>query len=160
MLQSQRSVFNQKWSLQVFISLGIKSVFKVQLCFWLIPKLLRWEGAFQNQSSNHTVSGYGQEIDLVMKNHSCGICNLPVWSLSAGWSLCPKSIRDASKFLSSWGEANKPSFFWYTTMSLFCFSCALAFWMFLFWGVHFTQCKISVNIFSFFRENSFFLQVW
>lgn len=59
------------------------------------------EKAFQNQSSNHAVSGYGQEIDLVKKNHSCGICNLPVGSLSAGQSLCPKSIRDASKFLSS-----------------------------------------------------------
>lgn len=42
------------------------------------------EKAFQNQSSNHTVSGYGQGIDLVTKNHSCGICNLPVGSLSAG----------------------------------------------------------------------------
>lgn len=52
----------------MFIILGIKPVFKVQL--YLTDSETSEMGKspennFQNQSSNHTVSGYEQEIDLV-----------------------------------------------------------------------------------------------
>lgn len=59
----------------MFITLGINPVLKVQVHFWLILKHLRWERAQKmifktSRLIMHTVSGYGQEIDLVKKNHS------------------------------------------------------------------------------------------
>lgn len=65
---------------------------------------------FQNQSSNHTVSGYGQEIDLVKKNRSCGIFNLrTARRVSHCWMISlPKKHQRCKQTSEQLGKQNKP----------------------------------------------------
>lgn len=114
------------------------------------------ENDFQNQFSNHTVSGYGQEIDSVKKNHSCGFYNLRTTRrVSLCWKMSlPKEhqrCKGTSEQLGEVKEISNPLTDHYPSILFSLYFGTLNVYFLVLGFV--LQCKTSVNIFSFFKEN-------